>query len=310
MFLERHDSALHHLGRGLRLCRRTGHTTMLADLFAASAYVLLALGRLDEAADHTAEALVVASLVGSGEACLLAAAVDAAIEMWRGDFTVAITTCRQSLAGRGPGPRPGRAALTGMLGQALLLTGDADACVRSVIEAGGGRELPGLEAPVRPLWFRVLATAELARADLAAAERWALAAARTAPPGGPPGRRGHALLAQAEIQRARNDPAAASTACEAAESFSRARMPLYEATAHIVASSALIALGRCSDARSALQRAQDLADACGASGLRALADQEYGRTVSDDPRRDGAGRCPRDAGGVQGEAKGHDRPDS
>jgi tetratricopeptide (TPR) repeat protein len=44
MFLERHDAALQHLGRGLRLCRRTGHTTMLADLFAASAYVLLALG--------------------------------------------------------------------------------------------------------------------------------------------------------------------------------------------------------------------------------------------------------------------------
>ena len=85
MLHERYDAALGHLARGLDVSRRTGQSLVLADLFAASAYAYMWLGRLDEAEAYARDALEAASLVGSSEPRSLADVVSAAVVMWRGD---------------------------------------------------------------------------------------------------------------------------------------------------------------------------------------------------------------------------------
>ncbi|MDX3453369.1 BTAD domain-containing putative transcriptional regulator [Streptomyces sp. ME02-8801-2C] len=274
---ERYDRALRHLGRGLELSRRTGQSLVLADLFAASAYALMWLGRLDEAATYADDALEAASLVGSSEPRSLAEVVSAAVLMWRGDFAGALKICEESLALVGPAPGARRSAIVGMLGHTLLLNGDPEGCVSKVLEAGGGPHLLGFEAPVRPTWFHLLTVANLALGDVTAAESWADRAAAAAASDGPPGRRGFALLARAEVQLARQEPAAGSTACRAAAEFRTARMPLNEAMARLTAATALAASGRRVEAVAQVERAKALSVACGALALCEMADQEHQR---------------------------------
>ncbi|MEV1068534.1 AAA family ATPase [Streptomyces sp. NPDC050263] len=285
MFLGHYDPALRHLGKGLDLSRRTGQSLMLADLFAASAYVLMWLGRLDEAATYAEDALEAASLVGSNEPRSLAEAVNAAVSMWRGDFVGALKICEESLSQAGPEPTQYRSAILGMLGNALLLNGDPAGCVRRVVEAGGGPDMLAFEAPMRPLWLRLLVGAELGRDDVAAAEKWAGRAASAVSPDGPPGQLGFALLARAEAHLAREDAAAAEAACEAAAAFGAARMPLYEATARLTAGIALSAVDRRSEGLAQLERAKALFTGCGATALSELADQEHHRIGKGSGRR-------------------------
>ncbi|MFI5681574.1 BTAD domain-containing putative transcriptional regulator [Streptomyces cellulosae] len=272
----RYDPALRHLRRGLEVSRRTGQSLVLADLFAASAYAYLWLGRLDEAATYADDALEAASLVGSSEPRSLAEVVSAAVLMWRGDFAGALKICEQSLAPAGPARGAHRSAMVGMLGQTLLLNGDPEGCVSKVLEAGGGPHLLGFEAPVRPMWFRLLTVAELALGDVTAAEMWADRAA-AAGLDLSPGWRGFALLARAEVQHARQNPAAGPTACRAAAEFHAARMPLNEAMARLTAGTALSASGRQAEALAELEQVKALADTCGTLALSELADHEHRR---------------------------------
>jgi DNA-binding SARP family transcriptional activator/tetratricopeptide (TPR) repeat protein len=278
MLHERYDPALRHLHRGLELSRRTGQSLVLADLFAASAYAFMWLGRLDEAATYAEDALEAASLVGSSEPRSLAEVVSAAVLMWRGDFAGARKICEESLSTAGPAAGARRSAIVGMLGQTLLLNGDPDGCVSKVLEAGGGPHLFGFEAPVRPMWFRLLTVAELALGDVAAAEMWAdRAAAACAAPDGPSGQRGFALLARAEVQLARQNPAAGPTACRAAAEFRAARMPLNEAMARLTAGTALSASGCQAEGLAQLEQVKALSVSCGALAVSELADHEHHR---------------------------------
>jgi ATP/maltotriose-dependent transcriptional regulator MalT len=238
---------------------------------------LMWLGRLDEAATYAEDALEAASLVGSSEPRSLAEVVSAAVLMWRGDFAGARKICEESLSTAGPAAGARRSAIVGMLGQTLLLNGDPDGCVSKVLEAGGGPHLFGFEAPVRPMWFRLLTVAELALGDVTAAEKWADAAAACAAPDGPPGRRGFALLARAEIQLAGQNPAAGPTACRAAAEFRAARMPLNEAMARLTAGLVLSASGRQAEGLAQLEQVKALSVSCGALAVSELADHEHHR---------------------------------
>ncbi|WP_200302474.1 BTAD domain-containing putative transcriptional regulator [Streptomyces adelaidensis] len=276
----RYEPALRHLSRGLEVSRRTGQSLVLADLFAASAYAYLWLGRLDEAATYADDALEAASLVGSGEPRSLAEVVSAAVLLWRGDFAGALKICEESLSTAGPALGAHRSAMVGMLGQTLLLNGDPQGCVSKVLEAGGGPHLLGFEAPVRPMWFRLLVVAELALGDVTAAEMWADRAGAAAASDLPPGR-GFALLARAEAQMARQNPAASPTACRAAAEFRAARMPLNEAMARLTAGTALAASGHRAEALAELEEMKSLAVACGALAVSELADQEHHRIAAE-----------------------------
>lgn len=283
MLHERYDPALHHLGRGLEISRRTGHSNVLADLFAASAYSFMWLGRLDEAATYADDALEAASLIGSNEPRSLAEVVSAAVSLWRGDFAGALKICEESLAQSGPAPGGRRSAMVAMYGQTLLLNGDPASCVSKILEAGGGPELLGIEAPVRPMWFRVLTVAELARGDIGAAELWADRADCAADPDGSPGRRGFALLARAEVQLTRQDTSAGPTACRAAAEFGAARTPLHEAMARLTAGIALSASGHRAEGLTQLDKARTLAVACGAIPLSEAAGHEHDRILTSPP---------------------------
>ncbi|MEU3554815.1 BTAD domain-containing putative transcriptional regulator [Streptomyces fragilis] len=280
MFLGHYDPALRHLRQGIDLSRRTGQSLMLADLLAASAYVLMWRGHLDEAVRYANDALEAACLVGSDEPRSLAEAVHAAVSMWRGDFAGARKICEESLTQAGLEPARHRSAILGMLGNVLLLDGDPVGCVRRVTEAGGGPGMPAFEAPVRPLWMRLLAGAELVRGDVAAAESWADRAAAAVSPDRPPGEFGFAVLARAEIHLAKGDPAAAEAACEAADAFRSARMPLYEATARLTAGIALSVVDRHGEGRTQIEQARTLFTRCGATSLSELADQEHRRIAT------------------------------
>jgi tetratricopeptide (TPR) repeat protein len=247
------------------------------DLLAEAAWWL---GRLDEAAKYADDALEAASLVGSDEPRSLAEVVSAAVLLWRGDFTGALKICAESLGQTDTAPGGYRSAMVAMHGLTLLHNGDPANCVSKVLEGGGGPELLGIEAPVRPMWFRVLTTAELARGDLVSAERWAARAASAADLDGPRGRRGFALLARADIHSAQQDPAAGPTACRAAAEFGEARMPLYEATARLTAGIALSASGRHVEGLAQLEQAQALAIAFGANALSEVAAHEHHRIVT------------------------------
>ncbi|GAA0587516.1 hypothetical protein [Streptomyces crystallinus] len=277
MFQGRYDAALHQIDRGLDVCRRTGRGTLLADLLEARAYVYLWLGRLDEAAACAQDALEAAALVGSDEPCSLAESALAAVHLWRGDAPGALRICQESLSRTSTDPGSRRATVTGLLGQALLLTGDPEGCVRAVLDGGGGPGLTGYEAPLRPLWFGVLTSAELARGDSAAAERWVRCAVAAVAPDGPPACAGFALLARAEVELFQQGGGAASTALRAADVFATARMPLYEVRARLIAGSAPAASRSRPDALAQLARARALATAAGAATLAQLAVDAYGR---------------------------------
>ncbi|WP_330290670.1 BTAD domain-containing putative transcriptional regulator [Streptomyces sp. NBC_00576] len=275
MFQGRYESALHGIAQGLKVCRHTGQSVFRADLLETAAYVHLWLGRLDDAAAYAAEALEAATLVGSDESRSLATVVNAAVLMWRGDGAGALKICQESLSRAATDPDSHRSAVIALLGQAMLLTGDPAGCVRTVVEGGGGPGLTGYEAPMRPLWLRTLAVAELARGDVPAAERWVHAAAEAVPPDGPPSCTGFALLARAEVQLFRRDAAAASTALRAADVFRAARMPLYEASARLTAGSALSSSDRPTDAPAQLVQARTLFTQCGADVLAESAHQAH-----------------------------------
>lgn len=133
------------------------------------------------------------------------------------------------------------------------------------------------------MWFRLLAVAELAVGDVTAAELWADRAAAAAGLDLSPGWRGFALHARAEVQLARQNPAAGPTACRAAAEFRAARMSLNEAMARLTAGAALSASGRQAEALAELEQVKALADACGTLAVSELAEHEHHRIAAQAP---------------------------
>jgi hypothetical protein len=174
----------------------------------------------------------------------MAMAVEAAVSLWRGRFPEALKICEEAAAARLADSSTQAVVLVGLLAQARLLCGDPAGCVQTLLDGGGGPELSRFEASERPLWFRTLAQAELARDDIDAAKAWVERAHCAVTPGMPEAVRAFALLGQAELTLAQRDAGAARAAAYAAAvAFGEAEMPLYEASARAVAASALAALG-------------------------------------------------------------------
>ncbi|MHB9863463.1 hypothetical protein [Streptomyces sp. YIM S03343] len=262
MLQRRYRAALRHLDRGLALVRHTGQNYLLTDLLTATAFAHLGLGNLSEAAAYADDALEAALLLGTSEPRALAMAVGAAVSLWRGHFAAALKTCEEAVAVERGEPSERRTVVMGVLGLAQLLCGNAAGCVRTVLDSGGGPELPLVEAAERPSWFRTLAQAELARGDIEAAQRWVRRAAHVATADQPAAVRAFVLLAHAEVCLLQDHTNAARTALEAAAAFGEAEMPLYEASARTLAASALAALGDQPASIDEAARAQTLFDAC------------------------------------------------
>jgi DNA-binding NarL/FixJ family response regulator len=129
-----------------------------------------------------------------------------------------------------------------MLAQTRLLNGDAEGARRTMLDAGGGQDLPNCEYPTRTPWFRLLAHADIVLGDLDGAAEWVRRAEQAAEVTGLHGQRGHALLASATLLSATNDMAGAALAARAAATeFATVHMGLYEAQAHMAAGGLLVA---------------------------------------------------------------------
>jgi DNA-binding CsgD family transcriptional regulator/tetratricopeptide (TPR) repeat protein len=273
VFLERYDAALRHLGRGLDIARQTGQSYVLADMLVGITYAYLWSGQLPEAAAHAEDALEAALLVGSDELRTMAAAAGVAITMWSGDMLSALRTAEKVVSEVGTATGRGPTIATGMLAQARLHNGDAERARQTLLEAGGGDDLPLFEFPTRTPWFRVLVGADLMRGETAGAEVWVRRAEAIADVTGLSGQRGHALLARSALLVAGGDAAgAASNAQQAANAFAAAGMRLYQAQAHMAAGAALVTSGDRPGAMSAFGQAKALFTLCGADSLRRAAD--------------------------------------
>ena len=203
--LGRYEEALAWLRRGAEIDHRAGHGYFMPVLLTTRLYPLIQLGRLAEAiavGEEAAEAAWASSNPGlrAGPHGDLALA-----RLLAGDADGALRDAREAVR-LAADARLWRAKAGWTLG-VVEAAGRPDAGIATILQAAGGPELPHVLPAERPFVWAALAEAELARGDVAAAERARRRAtrrrrgpdarARRAHAGGraarrrPPRRRGH-----------------------------------------------------------------------------------------------------------------------
>ena len=274
-FHERHEGARRHFRRGLKLARLTGQGYVLAELLVGLAHVTLLSGGIDDAGRYADEALGAAVRTGNEDLHLVATAMGVSVRTWRGDLRDALHTAVKSAEGLEQVIGRGPSNCLRALAEARWRNGDGAGARAAILDAGGGPELPFLQATVRAYWFRLLTQADAAEGNLDGATQWAQRAERTATASGLAGQRGQAVLAQAAVLTGADGMAGAATAARAAtEAFAAAGMPLAEAEANMAAGAACAALGDRAAAMDALGRAEALFAMCGAEQMRRKAGRE------------------------------------
>ena len=241
--LERPQSALRHLDRGLALAREHGRVLAVTPLLIARVLVLRDTGRLAEASAAAEEAAEVAMLSGSDEQAAAAQALRCWVATWTGDLPVA-RAAAEAAAGRWRLPsHRWLASLTARtLADARLAMGDPEGCLALAEPAAG--ELPEAATWERVGWYELLTRAELAAGHALAATRWAADAAAAAGPGNLPGRTGLALLARALAVTSADPSAAYDLAVAAHDALGAAGMDLDAARAQLAGAAALTACGK------------------------------------------------------------------
>jgi DNA-binding NarL/FixJ family response regulator len=158
----------------------------------------------------------------------------------------------------------------GIFGEALLASGDAERAVLSIVDGGGGEDLPRLPATSRAFALDVLARAQVALGRLDDAARSAALVAEVA---------GGRSFTGALARRTAATVALASGAREAAAEHALAAATGFDAHgARVDAGLARLAAGRALAGRDAaiaeLERAAAAFDACGAARFRDEAERE------------------------------------
>jgi DNA-binding CsgD family transcriptional regulator/tetratricopeptide (TPR) repeat protein len=200
--LGREDDALRHLDRGLAIAWRTANSYLVPLLRCNRTLSLLHLGRLSEAAAEATTALEAALAQGNDMFCTLALLGCTWVARDRGDPVAAVRYGEQALAAA----RGRSAMITAFAGLYLAeALHDLDAPERAVsvlLTAAGGFDLGLIEPPSRPRGYELLTRAELARGQLAAAQRYAELAVASPIAEAPRGRL-HAQRARAAVAQAR-----------------------------------------------------------------------------------------------------------
>jgi DNA-binding CsgD family transcriptional regulator len=290
MYSDRHADAHRHLTRGLALAAATGQDHQVVYLRTLLGTVLAGMGRLREAADMLDDAIELAQLTGSDEQLTMALTQRAWVMSWHEDPQEAVRMADRAVAAAGPGKDWFAAMAPAIRAQALHFAGDPAGCIRALLEAGGGVDLPAMDVPSRISWYQLLAEAEVARGTPRNARQWAMRAERLAAVLDSPRRRGFARLATAYSLLHSDAAAAATIAAEAAGHFRDAGDQVFVGRSLLLAGQALADLGDLDRARSRLAKAIELFTR---SGARLFVEQaERAR------RRPGARRA--DRGGERG----------
>jgi len=171
--LGRERDALRHVDRGLAIARRTGQGYVVPLLRCNRTFSLLHQGRLAEATAEAESALEGALTVANDmfRTMALLGATWAARD--HGDPVAAARFGEQALAAA-RGLSATASAFAGLyLAEALHDLGAFERALSVLLTAAGGRDLTSIEPALRPRGYELLARAESARGQVAAAARYA-----------------------------------------------------------------------------------------------------------------------------------------
>ncbi|MBB5897982.1 DNA-binding CsgD family transcriptional regulator/tetratricopeptide (TPR) repeat protein [Kutzneria kofuensis] len=296
--LERYNAARRHLERGLSLCRATGQHHLVTYLLVGLDTTLRWQGQLREAADTVAEARESGQLVHSPALRAATLAMRCRIATFTGDSDQAVLLGEEACQLAGPADDWLSVLAAAFLAHARLMAGDPQGCVATLVDAGGGAELPMIPEPARPGWFDVLTTAALALDHVSEADQWA-ARAEAAAHLGLAGSTAFAQLARARVRHATGDTVgAAGAAHAAATAFRQIGDPLDEGSARLLAGIAMARTGSRAEALRELEQAHALFTQCDATGLHHRAVRELRKLGRRVPLGVSGQRNPRNALGA------------
>jgi DNA-binding CsgD family transcriptional regulator len=274
VMLERDTLALRHFGRALEVASRFGQGYLRPHLLLGQSHVLGRRGALAQAVQAADEAEEEARQFDGTVLLPVALAFRAEAMLWQAGPVEALRHAERAVRAGGEPDHDWCSSLARrVLAWVTLRAGDPRTARALLLSAAGGPGLPRAEVFSRARWLHVLAEAEVAIGDHAAAAAAAAEAIGAAAAAGLAGQRGHALLATARVEA---DPgSAAEVAGQAAAMFAEAGHPLDEAQAWLVAAAAARRGGAWDTAEWSLSRVRGIAEACDARWLRdsALAGQ-------------------------------------
>ena len=277
-FCERYDDAIRHLRRGINLSRASGQGQFVVPMQVGLAHALETRGRLLEAAETADAAVEAARLAGNRQLVGWALVADAWMAAAIGDIDHARTAGEEAIALLdGLDDSVLTRATHAHLGVMWMDIGEVDRCLAS-FRAVGMPDFPSIEPARRGWLYAVLARAELARGDQAAATAWTDRADAEVAGLDLPLTEAWALHVRAAIALAAGDPAAAADlALRAAERAESVDAPLPAARCRTLAGEALAAAGRRDDGVRELLRAEEELAALGAARYRDEAARELRR---------------------------------
>lgn len=295
--LDRLDTGIALLQRGLDVSRATGQGQLYVPMLLALALIRLARGELVPAAALADDAEDVARLSDNPQWLSWSLTVRGTVAGLTGDPAGALRLGEEAVAAAGDVSQHYYSMVTrAYLAEARLAAGDPNGCVRDLLEICGDPGRPPIARPFRPVPYGTLTQAELARGRIDAAAAWARTATLVAERVGVPGRRGEALRARAEVALARGNAAEAVALAEAAvAAVSPAGRALDIARGQLLAGTALAAIPDPDGAARQLLAARQGFARCGARRLDDAAARLLRRVGQTAPR---GGRTPGTASGT------------
>ena len=263
-YLERFADAGQHLQRTLDIARRTGQSHLIGAMQLLASVVCYMRGDLRQALVGLDDALESAVLTGGKEAYGRILAYKSWVSVWSGDLADAQSLAEEAvgLTAGATDWQSGRAEA--MLAFALHAAGDSEECLSILLKAGQGPELPTVRQVWKPQWYELLSAAASATGHLGDADGYATLAERLPAISNRPRRSGLIRLARVH-PLLRTDPAAAArSAADAVDLFTRAGDRLSAAQAHLYVGLAHRDTGLTAEAEREFTRARRAFAACGA----------------------------------------------
>jgi DNA-binding CsgD family transcriptional regulator len=221
--LGRLDAAREHADRGLLITSNGEWPILGAQFLSVRAMVDVLGGRLREALDGAEAACEEAALIKNFEASFWAhTARSAALEPTSAIERAVLEGELAVDAAREQGMRGPLAIAGQVLGRALLSARRPDRAIATILETHGGADLGHQATSLRAESFAMLCSAELARGDAAAAERWLAGAESVAAHRELPLAKAFARAAAAELHLHRGEVRQAAELAELAAQEARA----------------------------------------------------------------------------------------
>jgi DNA-binding CsgD family transcriptional regulator/tetratricopeptide (TPR) repeat protein len=233
LYMERFSDASRHLRRGLTIASGGAQQRIMMHHQLWLSTLDQWTGQLDGAEHRAREAEGLARAIGADDAVGLAMTMRASALMWargRREAAEIVALAEQGARNTLPGRNWCVSSAAGLLAQIQLMNGDPTGCLRTLLEQGGGENLPLLQRPFRPSLLAMLSTAALQCRDVGAARRWARHADAAAEELGLPVQQAYVHRARALLHVSDGEHDAAARLFEqSAEAFRLAGMPVQHA---------------------------------------------------------------------------------